>query len=371
MAILPTSRRPGGLLGANPLTYAGLGMLSQGPSLTPINPMGGLTQGLMMGQQAQQAQAQSAYQNAQLEMQRQKMQQQQAAQQAADQAAAARAEALAKLGPEYQTLGALGAGPAANAYAKSLAPAAAPELPGSVREAQWYAQADPQARAAFEAAQAAGSARNTFHLGPQGFDPQTQSGKAFVDLTNLEKLPQSPERDAAIDAARAQLAKATQPTAEVAERESKYASALDAAERFTELAGQNEGAVGPLEGRMTGLGISLGRGSEIQGELSALEATAKSRLGTALSGAAIPASEWHVYMAQIPALTDSPAVRKGKMKALRETMDALEEMKLQRVGQQGSPLAETPDAPGAPLLQSSAGVDAPEADIMAAYGLAP
>lgn len=77
-------RRPG-LLGnmANPLLYGGLGLLSQGPSLTPQGPMGGLMQGLALGNQANQQQAGNAMRQQQMEMQRRQFEAKQAAAKAA------------------------------------------------------------------------------------------------------------------------------------------------------------------------------------------------------------------------------------------------------------------------------------------------
>ena len=52
----------GGLFGGlNPLGYMGLGLLSQGPSLTPINPWQGMAQGLGMYGAARQAASMDEY----------------------------------------------------------------------------------------------------------------------------------------------------------------------------------------------------------------------------------------------------------------------------------------------------------------------
>ena len=136
-----------------------------------------------------------------------------------------------------------------------------------------------------------------------------------------------------VSALTAKLAKVSAPTAEQGERETKYATALDAAQRFMDLADANEGSVGPIEGRGTQARGEFGLGSEAEGEMRALEATMKTRLGTALSGAAIPATEWPTYQAQLPGMTDTPEVRRGKMKALEETIAFLERRSAQLRGQ--------------------------------------
>lgn len=77
----------GGLLGGapNPLMYAGLGLLSQGPSLTPQAPLGGLAQGLALY-----GQARNAYEDRQLRQQQFEAQERERQAKAEQQAAEAR-----------------------------------------------------------------------------------------------------------------------------------------------------------------------------------------------------------------------------------------------------------------------------------------
>lgn len=353
--------KKGGLFSslANPVSMMGMGLLGQGRSLTPINPLQGLGAGLGMYGQMQQAQADKARQAmaAQtLAMQQQKMEQDQAARES-------RSAAISSLPPDLQQLAAIDPGVAAKSYAASIAPPEPPDLPGAVEEALWYQTATPEERAAFEATRAArrAPAANITNVvgGDAGFDPKTQMGKLLVDLQAVQSMPDSPERAAAETAIRAGLAKASQPSAEVAGREEKYGAALDAAERFVATAEANEGSVGPIQGRMARIGGLSGFGSPESADLAAMEATMRSQLGTALSGAAIPPSEWPTYMAQIPTMNDKPKARRNKLNRLREMVSGLKDRRAESMG--SAPEAAT----------SIADANASEADIMAAYGIAP
>ena len=74
------------------------------------------------------------------------------------------------------------------------------------------------------------------------------------------------------------------------------------------------------------------------------------RLGTALSGAAIPEQEWPRYFAQIPGLSDSPEARKGKAEQFRETLNFLEEEGARR---RGEPAATVPLPPSETVPRST------------------
>ncbi len=75
-AVAPAPPGPGGGFmqrAANPLLYAGLGMLSQGSSLTPINPWANVASGLAMGMQANAYESEERREAALLKMQRERL----------------------------------------------------------------------------------------------------------------------------------------------------------------------------------------------------------------------------------------------------------------------------------------------------------
>lgn len=144
-------RRPG-LLGnlANPISMMGLGLMGQGPSLTPISPMQGLGAGLGMYGALQQAQ--SSRQAQEMQAQKLAMQQQEAERKQA---------AMAGLSPELQQIAMLSPGTAAQTLAGQMAPPEEPELPSSVQTAMWLANASPEDRQAFMDMKAAGRPEGT------------------------------------------------------------------------------------------------------------------------------------------------------------------------------------------------------------------
>ena len=83
-------------MAANPLTQVGMGLLSQGPSLLPINPWQGVQRGLLSAQDARAEQEQRAQQQNLMQMRQQQMQMEmQAQQQKAYESAQARARQAA------------------------------------------------------------------------------------------------------------------------------------------------------------------------------------------------------------------------------------------------------------------------------------
>ncbi len=75
-AVAPAPPGPGGGFMrrmANPMLYAGLGMLSQGSSLTPINPWANVASGLAMGMQANAYESEERREAALLKMQRERL----------------------------------------------------------------------------------------------------------------------------------------------------------------------------------------------------------------------------------------------------------------------------------------------------------
>jgi hypothetical protein len=135
------------------------------------------------------------------------------------------------------------------------------------------------------------------------------------------------------------------------ERQMKFKAAMNAAERFVELADEHPGLTGALQGRVSERLVQhrLG-GSEASAEMYAAQNQMRAMLGTALSGVAIPIQEWPTYEAQLPTMADTTAVRKGKLKQLKIMINDLESQAAQMRGERvdsptGSPPGFAP--PGA------------------------
>lgn len=82
---------------------------------------------------------------------------------------------------------------------------------------------------------------------------------------------------------------------------------------------------GPLQGHIGRVTAGHGLAPADQAELVQLEAGMMTQLGTALSGAAIPKTEWPKYERQIPSVTDSPEIRERKIRNLPTLFDDLAE----------------------------------------------
>lgn len=340
-------------LGTNPLFALGTGLLSQsGYSTTPVTVGQALGQGFQNVQQAGLLASQNRLRQAQMTEMQRRAEAEQAAQEQAQAQQEAQVQALMQGGmPESRarTLVTAGMGE------RFIQPPPGPPEPTTLArnlEAAGLAPGSPE----FQSAMMAAVTKPLVQMPSPGFEPQTAEGKALMDLQELQQLPPSEERDRAISAIRAKLAKAVAPPAQQAERETKFAAALNAAERLNKLADENPLVTGPIEGRIARKQAELGAGTKEGGAMAQLEATMKSQLGTALSGAAIPPSEWPTYMMQIPLMTDSKEVREGKLEQFRETMRFLEERAKEFRGQtptaeQGllaptpSPIGTTPAAP--------------------------
>jgi hypothetical protein len=361
-------------LGADPFLHMGLGLLgASGPSPMPISTGQALQRGLLSAQRAQQMRMAQDMAGEKMAMERKREGRAVKEAEAKERAAAARAaQEQASMAAKRSLLIANGMPPeqadqyvAAGLAAKQLEP---PEQTTFARNmaALGINLETPEGLAkARELYADRGKSNLTVNTGPAGYQPQTQLAKTGADLEYWMSQPPSPHRDRMVASLRGQLSKPTQPTAEQGAKEMKFKTTLDAAKRLVALAEANEGSVGPIEGRFTEAKGAIGFGTEVQGEMRALDATMRSMLGTALSGAAIPETEWPTYMAQLPLLTDSPSMRNGKLRALEGTLAFLDaEAKRQR-GQGASPAAAAvPAAPAAPAVSDPDLLRASDEDLL-------
>ena len=142
----------------NPLFHIGAGLLSQGPSLTPINPWAGLAGGLASFGQARALQAEQERQQAELKMRREEMdwkrQQAEAKTKAATAETAAATRALIAGGMDPALAADVAASGNAGAYLKPKKPA---ELPAGAQMAEWFVNAPPELQDATLALRRAGA----------------------------------------------------------------------------------------------------------------------------------------------------------------------------------------------------------------------
>ena len=331
----------------NPLTHLGMGIManSQPRYSTNIADLngGGIGQGLLAGAQSyQQHQNQQgllgmrqqqmdnqrqgmdirrqAEERAMMEQQRkqqQAMREQQAREEYArlypDQAAAVNAGAPITLPKTDSTPGLLNLG-------RHLVPDGSPQE-------QIQAAVDMQSKVA------ASGATQIRVGGQQGFEPQTQVGKTAYDLQQAMLLPAGPVKDQLVSSLQKKL-QSSGVGAEAAARMGKYKLAQSTTDAFNTLADASGGDVGLWNGAITKLKGEGGVISHVlrsfsdqttsETLLNAMSTQMKTQLGTALSGAAIPVTEWPNYEAQIPLVTDSKDARHAKGKTLAEMVRVLE-----------------------------------------------
>lgn len=188
-----TVKVPGllGNAGTNPLLNMGIGLLSAGGySTMPISTGQGIAAGFQNMQQAGLLSQRQALEQQKIEILKAKQREAEieADRQARERVArnAAVGQLLQQLPPEQQAV--LGpmfdADPdAAMKVAQGLLFPEAPELPGAVQIAQWYQNASPEERAAFDASKRAGAASTSITNVMPGGGPkfETGPGKAIND----------------------------------------------------------------------------------------------------------------------------------------------------------------------------------------------
>ena len=215
----------------------------------------------------------------------------------------------------------------------------ASSLPPDAELAKWLMpdgthEEQVAAVAAYKRANArAGASANTLIGGPQGFEPQTAEGKLAFDYQQALKMPDSDVKTRLLKALEQKLT-SSGTGAEAQARMTKYKIAEATTSAFNQLADANEGDVGLFGGTLTklkGEGGFVGNMLRLVNDTTTAEALLnsmstqmKTQLGTALSGAAIPVTEWPNYEAQIPLVTDSKQARHAKARTLAQMIKVAE-----------------------------------------------
>lgn len=333
---------------SSPLTHLGFGLLSQ-----PSNIGAGLLAGAQSFGGYRQA-AQAALERAEAQRQRQ----------------AAIGQFVGLLSPDKQPLAAalLSGGESFGDVWGLLNPK--DDLTSKMREYQMAVQQGfPGTFMDYQQAlQRAGAGSTNISMTVPGttWKPTTEIGELFFDLENAKQLPPSDSKDRLIASLQEKIA-SVGLGADASRTQTRMQATQDIADDFNRIADENPNSTGPLGGTITraqtGPGLlsratqAISPPTEAQGELAAKEAQMKALLGTALSGAAIPEAEWPTYFAQVPSVTDTPQVRRGKARAYEKMIQSLQDRQRGLQTPSGASQQTIQLAPNQPTGQSTRTID--------------